>query len=639
MAQASDHRVTVTGSENSNQWTINYKNPNGPTGIATPLSVFTLQFNQPGNFGPLANGNSTTYAPVESFYQVQITRATQTFSNVPNITTKSLSDSPISVTVPTASSGLPVTLVSGGANTSVTATATPGVYSVRLISTGTGNIQYRQVGNDSYFPGGSGILFTIMQEKLSQTIAPIPTIASQTAGGQDIRVTVPAATSRLPVTLSIKSGPATISGNTIKTTGKGTVVVAANQAGSSTHNAAPEVTTSFNVLGKSQTISAFAAIPARTLNQGAFAVTAPTSSSNLGVALTIKSGPATISGNIVTPTAAGTIMIAANQAGNAEFNAAAEVTVIVAINAAKTSQTIAAFATISQRTYSDGLKVSVTTPAATSGLAVALSIKSGPASISGSTITLTGAGTVVVAANQAGNASYSPASEVTTSFVVAKGSQVISKTVFPAAGIRINSQIDLSRYFSNSSGLPITYTITATPGSYTLVGSTLTVKSTSTNYLVQASQPGNLNFNAAVPSSQSLTAVTSFTYNVPLSLTISKSASPRTVDLRTGVSVWPNGSAPNFGTSWSYAGSTLVYNQPTPISNTGRSVCFLIQALSAGRYACLQSNGTLNYHNPSQNPFASASALSTQLGNLRKISAVDQSNKDVYNFTATINFL
>jgi len=51
----------------------------------------------------------------------------------------------------------------------------------------------------------------------------------------------------LPVILSVKSGPATLSGNTVTLTGAGTVVLAANQAGNENYNAAPEVTTSFNV--------------------------------------------------------------------------------------------------------------------------------------------------------------------------------------------------------------------------------------------------------------------------------------------------------------------------------------------------------------------------------------------------------
>jgi ribosomal protein S11 len=55
---------------------------------------------------------------------------------------------------------------------------------------------------------------------------------------------------------------------------------------------------------------------------------------------------------------------------------------------------------------------------ATSGLSVTFSIVSGPGTVSGNTLTVTGPGTIVVAANQAGNSSYAPAPQVTRSVVV-----------------------------------------------------------------------------------------------------------------------------------------------------------------------------------------------------------------------------
>jgi hypothetical protein len=59
------------------------------------------------------------------------------------------------------------------------------------------------------------------------------------------------------------------------------------------------------------------------------------------------------------------------------------------------------------------------TATASSGLPVALAIVSGPATISGNTITLTGTvGTVTVSANQAGNAQYNPAPQVLRTFTV-----------------------------------------------------------------------------------------------------------------------------------------------------------------------------------------------------------------------------
>jgi hypothetical protein len=81
----------------------------------------------------------------------------------------------------------------------------------------------------------------------------------------------------------------------------------------------------------------------------------------------------------------------------------------------KVNQTIS-FASIPDKTFGDA-PFSVTATAS-SGLAVSLRIVSGPATISGNTITLTGAGTVMVVASQNGNNSYSPATPVSRVFSV-----------------------------------------------------------------------------------------------------------------------------------------------------------------------------------------------------------------------------
>lgn len=81
--------------------------------------------------------------------------------------------------------------------------------------------------------------------KKDQTIA-FGAIADRTIGDPDFTVSA-AASSGLPVTLTIASGPATISGSTIHITGIGTVIVHAVQPGNPLWNAAPPVEQSFTV--------------------------------------------------------------------------------------------------------------------------------------------------------------------------------------------------------------------------------------------------------------------------------------------------------------------------------------------------------------------------------------------------------
>src|SRR5207248_4797507 len=115
----------------------------------------------------------------------------------------------------------------------------------------------------------------------------------------DVPFTVSAtASSGLPVSFSILSGPATISGNTVTITGVGTVTVRASQAGNTNYNPATPVDQLFNVSKTDQSIT-FGTLANKNFGDVPFTVSA-TASSGLPVSFSILSGPATISGNTVT---------------------------------------------------------------------------------------------------------------------------------------------------------------------------------------------------------------------------------------------------------------------------------------------------------------------------------------------------
>ena len=63
---------------------------------------------------------------------------------------------------------------------------------------------------------------------------------------------------------------------------------------------------------------------------------------------------------------------------------------------------------------------------ATSGLPVAYAVVSGPATVSGGLVTITGVGAVVLRAQQAGNANYLAAADVDVTFTVAKGTATVT---------------------------------------------------------------------------------------------------------------------------------------------------------------------------------------------------------------------
>jgi hypothetical protein len=160
---------------------------------------------------------------------------------------------------------------------------------------------------------------------LTQTITfdPIPTHAFG-----DAPFALPAmAESGLPVVLSVISGPATLSGNIITLTGNGAVTVRAAQPGGMVSgtfwNAAPPVDRTFSVIGIAQTIT-FDALPGRTQTDPPFALTA-TASSGLQVTFSVTAGPAIISGNVVSLTGAGTVVITSAQNGGGVYGPALKV--------------------------------------------------------------------------------------------------------------------------------------------------------------------------------------------------------------------------------------------------------------------------------------------------------------------------
>ena len=132
------------------------------------------------------------------------------------------------------------------------------------------------------------------------------------------------ATSGLPVNLST-STPAicTVNGNIVKALAIGTCVITANQPGDANYNPATQVTQAITVTKATQTVS-FGATPVVIV--GGTGSLSATSTSALAVSFTSTTPLiCTVSGNTVTGISAGTCIIAADQAGNATFNAAQQI--------------------------------------------------------------------------------------------------------------------------------------------------------------------------------------------------------------------------------------------------------------------------------------------------------------------------
>jgi trimeric autotransporter adhesin len=387
----------------------------------------------------------------------------------------------------TASSGLSVSYTVSGP-------ATLSGNTLTITGAGTVSVTASQAGNAN-FNAATPVTQTIVVSASSQTITFTGLPATATFGSAGPYTLNGAASSGLPVSYTV-SGPASLSGTTLTITGIGTVSVTASQAGNANFNAATPVTQTIVVSASSQTIT-FTGLPTTAMfgSAGPYTLNA-TASSGLPVSYSV-SGPAILNGTTLTITGVGTVSVTASQAGNANFGAATPVTQTIVVSPGNQTITFTGLPTTATFGSAGPYTLNGT---ASSGLPVSYTV-SGPASISGTTLTITGAGTVSVTASQAGNNNFNPATPVTQTIVVAKANQTINFTGLPAS-VAAGAPVSFTLNGTASSGLPVSYTVS---GPATLSGTTLTINAASAGTVsVTASQAGNANYNAATPVTQTI---------------------------------------------------------------------------------------------------------------------------------------
>ena len=151
-------------------------------------------------------------------------------------------------------------------------------------------------------------------------------------------------------------------------------------------------------------------------------------------------------------------------------------------------------------TYSSGLTISLVATGGASGNPVVFTIdgsSTGAGTITGNMLTVTGVGTFVIDANQAGNSTYSAAPQVQRTAVVNQASQTINFTQ-PASPVTYTSglQITLSAT-GGPSGSPIVFSIDeSSTGTGSISGSTLNVTSVG-SFVIDANQAGSADYSAA----------------------------------------------------------------------------------------------------------------------------------------------
>ena len=195
------------------------------------------------------------------------------------------------------------------------------------------------------------------------------------------------------------------------------------------------------------------------------------------------------------PTMSGTLIGTLVLTDNALNNMASTQTVQLSGTASQVAQTIT-FPTIPAQMYGTGpIALNAT---ASSGLAVSYKVTSGPATVSGSTLTITSTGSVTVQASQTGSAQYSAATPVAQTFTVSPGATSVTWSN-PAA---ITYGTALSAKQLDATATPVgtgTYVYTPASGTVLNAGSqTLAVQFTPTkNVYVSSTGSVTLQVNQA----------------------------------------------------------------------------------------------------------------------------------------------
>ena len=195
----------------------------------------------------------------------------------------------------------------------------------------------------------------------------------------------------------------------------------------------------------------------------------------------------------------------------------------------------------------------VVSATATSGLAVSFtSITPSICTVAGSTVTGVSAGVCTIAADQAGNANYNAAPQVTQSISIGKGNQVITSFAFPPIAIGGTGSISALA----TSGLAVSFG-SLTPSICSVAGSTIT-GITAGSCTIAANQSGNANYNAAPQATQLVPISTAFNLSPSWNLLGNGVNAPFTVATTFG-------NAANVATVWKWvpAASKWAFYTPT----------------------------------------------------------------------------
>jgi hypothetical protein len=332
---------------------------------------------------------------------------------------------------------------------------------------------------------------TISIGKAGQTISITSTPSNPIA--LDTYTFAATASSGAPVTATIDNASSTvcsISNNVVTYLTSGSCVINANQGGNSNFNGATQVQQTITVAKKAQTISwptiSGQQFGVANFNAGASAGSSLSIAYSLGSSTTNSACSITSSGT-VSILAAGECYLVADQAGDATWAAAAQVT--IHFNVLRGNQATLSMASASSVDYGSTISLSTTGGSGTGSVSYS---STGTCTVSGSTLTVGNAGSAcTVTATKAMDAQYLAQSTTAQTITINRAAQA-TLTVSSIAGLKHGQTMTLTASGGSGTGA-ITYTAS---GACTVSGATLTGGNAGTNCVVYATKAQSTNYLA-----------------------------------------------------------------------------------------------------------------------------------------------
>ncbi|WP_159436598.1 autotransporter domain-containing protein [Pseudovibrio sp. Tun.PSC04-5.I4] len=330
------------------------------------------------------------------------------------------------------------------------------------------------------------INFTDPADQIFVLNAAVPLVA--TGGASSIPVTFTTQTSTV---CSISESQATM-------LTAGNCTIRASQVGNDNYNAAPVADQTFAIGKGAQTISFTKPADQAFTPNGAVQLTATGGAS--GNRLTFASQTSTVcsvSESQATMLTAGNCTIRASQAGNDNYNVAADADQTFAIG--KAAQTLS-FTKPADQAFTPSGAVQLTATGGASGIPVTFTTQTSTVcSVSESQATMLTAGNCTIRASQAGNDNYNVAPDADQIFAIGKAAQTLSFTKPADQAFTPKGAVQLTAT-GGASGIPVTFTSQTSTVCTVLESQAILL--TAGNCTIRASQAGNDNYNVAADADQ-----------------------------------------------------------------------------------------------------------------------------------------